>query len=286
MSRWWKCHDDILWHQKTRRLPPLHKVVLWAAFNTACRSPVRGVLYISRGVPAEPSDLADEAGVPIEEALAAIGTPDQRGTLTTRGPQAEKGIWLDWTPDGVLHFPEWKERQYEADATNAERQRKHREKQKTDNKLPLVTESNALHNVTVTPPEYRVQSTDSKEVVVAMAPDPAKAECLALVNRHQPSWVMSGERYKEFLDYEDRLPWALMLKSVQTTMAAGKTDLRYCLGICEKWAVAGLKALEDVEIYEKRREAERKPASSRQPRSATPASGYQHYDPDEILNSQ
>lgn len=110
-----------------------------------------------------------------------------------------------------------------------------------------------------TPSSSSSSSEEPNEVVVAMAPDPSKIECLALVNRHFPKWVFSGEKYKEFLDYEDNLPWALLLKAVQTTMAAGKTSLPYCIGICEKWAGAELKTLEDVDAYEKRRETGRKP---------------------------
>lgn len=82
------------------------------------------------------------------------------------------------------------------------------------------------------------------------ASDPAKEECLALINRSRPDWVLSGERYREFLSYEDRLPWAVIRTAVDKTLAAGARDLKYCLRILEGYVEQRVQTVADVQALD------------------------------------
>jgi len=81
------------------------------------------------------------------------------------------------------------------------------------------------------------------------APDP-KTECLALIARSRPDWILSGERYREFLSYEDRLPWDVIRTAVDKTLAAGAKDLRYCLRILETYVENQVQTAADVQALD------------------------------------
>lgn len=81
------------------------------------------------------------------------------------------------------------------------------------------------------------------------APDP-KTECLALIARRRPDWILSGERYREFLSYEDRLPWDVIRTAVDKTLAAGARDLKYCLRILEGYVEQRVQTVADVQALD------------------------------------
>lgn len=85
---------------------------------------------------------------------------------------------------------------------------------------------------------------------------PAKAECMALVNSRFASWPLSGTQFQLLLQDAEQMTWPVLLEAVKRTAGAGKTDIRYCLGITKRWAEAGINSLEALEIDEKRRAAE------------------------------
>lgn len=98
----------------------------------------------------------------------------------------------------------------------------------------------------------------------------AREQTLELINRHFPKWTVSGRPYELLLSYADDLGWELILLAVQRTLGAGKTDIRYCMGILRRWDEAGIRTVEDMEVHEARVQAERQETSpQRRARSPT-----------------
>lgn len=85
---------------------------------------------IGTGVPAEPQDIANEADIPVEIVVEALGTPDNPGPVT------KQALYLTWNEEGVLYAPAWSERQFENDPTNKERQARHREQKQAQTPEP------------------------------------------------------------------------------------------------------------------------------------------------------
>lgn len=147
MAQWFRFYDDFFHHLKTRRLKnPLFKLVVIAAWSISSRSPERGKLLIgSERLPADAEDIANEADIPVEIVVEALGTKEQPGPVT------KDRLYLTWDENGVLCSPTWAERQFGNDPTNADRQRRHREGQKGkvgNNEPSSNNERNALRNVT------------------------------------------------------------------------------------------------------------------------------------------
>lgn len=98
----------------------------------------------------------------------------------------------------------------------------------------------------------------------------AEEQARALINRHFPKWAVSGRPYELLLSYADDLGWDLLLIAVQRTLGAGKTDIRYCIGILKRWDEAGIRTVEDMEVHEARSRAEREQTNpQRRARSPT-----------------
>jgi len=99
------------------------------------------------------------------------------------------------------------------------------------------------------------------------APDP-RTECLALIARVRPDWILSGERYREFLEYEDQLPWPVIRTAVDKTLAAGARDLKYCLRILETYVEQRVQTVADVEAldaeFERRKQQRARDAPARE----------------------
>jgi hypothetical protein len=93
----------------------------------------------------------------------------------------------------------------------------------------------------------------------------AKAECTALINSQFASWPLAGTPYEVLLQDADRLGWPVLLEAVRRTAGAGKSDIRFCLGITKRWLEAGIDSLEALEIADKRWAAEKE----RPPRSGS-----------------
>lgn len=97
--------------------------------------------------------------------------------------------------------------------------------------------------------------------------DPARAECLELINSRRGDWPLAGDRYREFLEFEDRLPWAVIRTAVDKTIAAGARNLSYCTRILERYVEAKVRTVADVEALdaeferEKQRRARASPSS-------------------------
>lgn len=132
-STWFRFYDDFLRHPKARRLTRDQKLIVLACWCIASRSHERGVLWATSSLPAIPADIADEAQVPLEAAEEALGTIERPGPVT------QKDMFVAWREDGVLYIPNWDEEQFaiKKDPTNAERQHRHRQKQKEPRSPPV-----------------------------------------------------------------------------------------------------------------------------------------------------
>lgn len=131
-STWFRFFDDFYRHPKTRRLTNDQRTVVTVCWCIASRSHERGVLWATSTLPTIPADIADEARLPIEVVEEALGTIDRPGPVT------QKGMFVSWRGDGVLYIPSWNEEQFTIrnDPTNAERQRRHRSRQREERSPP------------------------------------------------------------------------------------------------------------------------------------------------------
>lgn len=143
--------------------------------------------------------------------------------------------------------------------------------------LPEIYRQSALKSAYHTKPNQ--EDTAAADNAPARATEPAAAspgeaqareQTLELINRHFPKWAVSGRPYELLLSYADDLGWDLLLIAVQRTLGAGKTDIRYCIGILKRWDEAGIRTVEDMEVHEARSRAEREQTNpQRRARSPT-----------------
>ncbi len=134
--KWFRLYDEITRDRKLRRHPSCVRWAWIAVLCTANRSPVRGSLLLSENVPATISDLADEASLSKKEMENAFKIFIDQKMLENLGDT--------WSVSN------WNRRQFESDSS-AIRTKRNREKSPSHDRHMTVT---------VTPPEYRVQSTE------------------------------------------------------------------------------------------------------------------------------
>lgn len=110
-------------HRKLRRLTDSE----WRAFvggvlAVAAESPVRGVLLIEEGVPAEAADVAAQAGVETEVAIVTLAKCHDLKLIETDPKYNALAVidWFEWNPPspkdktGAKRQQEWRDRQKQA----------------------------------------------------------------------------------------------------------------------------------------------------------------------------
>lgn len=244
---WIESHQSLSKHRKTLRaaallqvnrhllIGHLHELWWWALNNV----PADG--YLGDLTDEEIAQGADWPGDPTEfvRALTEAGFIDE----------TENGRYLhDWHDYAGKYL---EQRARDAERKRAERRRKLERhptpvQQTSDGHPADVQPNQTIPNLTSTPDDDDDHAPASDE---SEAPDP-KAECLALIARRRPDWVLSGERYREFLSYEDRLPWDVIRTAVDKTLAAGAKDLRYCLRILETYVENQVQTVADVQALD------------------------------------
>jgi len=174
---WFRFYSDAINDRKFRRIAfetqqPVATVLgIWTiVLSIASESPVRGALLIGP-LPANENDVSMAAGCNVSETFQKF---------------CETGLVTQ--VDGVWCVSAWDKRQYASDASS-ERVRAYRERAKNGQNPPEspdipqdVTLPERYNGVSVTPSEYRVQSTDKRESVTptvegvtAQAPPPSKS---------------------------------------------------------------------------------------------------------------
>jgi len=246
---WIESHQELGRHPKTARLARLLGVSLpqvighlhllwWWALDFALDG-----------------DLTGLDAIDIAEAARWDGDPQLfLDALLTCGRNGEPGF-LERTEDGRLLIHDWWDyagKLVERRQTDAERKRRARmstgrppDIQRTSAGRPLDVQRNStVPNHTTNHDDDTAPAREESE------PPDHRAECLALINRTRPDWVLSGDRYREFLSYEDRLPWDVIRTAVDKTLAAGTRDLNYCLAILERYVEANVQTVADVEALD------------------------------------
>lgn len=142
--RWVRLYTEITHDRKLRRLPATERWLWVTMLCLASKSPVPGTLLLSKDVPVTVDDLADAAAIPRDDVASGIENFKRQKMLEE--------------DSGVYRLINWDKRQFVSDSST-ERVRKHRGKRGQDDE----TLQKRYSNVTVTPPEYRVQSTDTDQ---------------------------------------------------------------------------------------------------------------------------
>lgn len=160
---WFRFYSDAINDRKFRRIAyetqqPVATVLgIWAiVLSIASESPVRGALLIGP-LPANENDVSMAAGCNVSETFQLF---------------CETGLVTQ--VDGVWCVSAWDKRQYASDASS-DRVKAYRERVKSGQNgqnPPDVTLQERYIDVSVTSPEYRVQSTDNTADTVVSAAEP------------------------------------------------------------------------------------------------------------------
>lgn len=142
MAGWLRLYTDIKNDRKLRRLPPGQRWLWVVMMALAKESPRPGWLLLSEGVPVTIDDLSDEAAITADEVTGGIEMFIKQNMLEE--------------VDGVYHLINWDKRQFASD-NSTERTKRYRQRKNE-------TSQERHSDVTVTPPEYRVQSTEYRDL--------------------------------------------------------------------------------------------------------------------------
>jgi hypothetical protein len=130
-------YREVIHDPKLRKATPDQR---WLWVTVLCLADDDGIVRLADGVPYESSDLADLAGISVEEVTAGLDH-FERMAMIERGPAA-------------IVILKWNSRQFKGDSST-ERVRAFREKQKNN-------DVKRCGNVSVTPPEHILQSRTYK----------------------------------------------------------------------------------------------------------------------------
>lgn len=168
-------------NRKLRRLTPPERLChIAGVLAIAAQAPIRGRLLIGHETP-EPLDYAEQAGVTVTVAKSTLAKLRKLEVIV---PDDEHGCemihdWADWNPEP------------KRDETNAERQRRYRERRKSKRHGTRNAPSNAVTPVTVTAGREEKRSSNDNSLVEpefdgSAEPDP--------VQRVFDAWIASTGR--------------------------------------------------------------------------------------------
>lgn len=147
--------DDMQWfrwyngtrHKRTYRALSPEGRCLWAALlEMSSELGLKGVVHAAPGLPLTDKELADEANITVEAVKPALD-------------RLRLGGWIEMRPDCIF-VVNFAERQYMSD-TSTERVKAYRQRRKKQDGNGDETFPKHPSNVEVTPPDNRVQSTDT-----------------------------------------------------------------------------------------------------------------------------
>lgn len=213
---WFRFYSDAINDRKFRRIAfetqqPVATVLgIWTiVLSIASESPVRGALLIGP-LPANENDVSMAAGCNVSETFQKF---------------CETGLVTQ--VDGIWCVSAWDKRQYASDASS-DRVRAYRERVKNGQNPPDETLQERYTDVSVTPPEYRVQiqSTDTEKresvvsVVEGVAPQAARA--LKPAKSSKPAKAPPPPEIETVRTVTGRYPDKALWESI-VTASAGKT---------------------------------------------------------------
>ncbi|MFA5383969.1 MAG: DnaD domain protein [Eubacteriales bacterium] len=234
---WLRLYTEIRNDRKLKRLPHSQRWLWVVILTIAKESPRPGWLLLTKDVPVTIADLADEADITVEEAVAGMDS------------------FTDWKMleevDGVWHLINWDKRNYESD-TSAERVRRHRENIKQDVTLPK-----RYSNVTVTPPETETETetdTDQKEKREKEKElRPISELSLTQLYEKDIGRPLSSDEIMFFPEAEKIHGTALVKEAIETAFKRkAKPGRKYIQGILQNWATEGYKTVKEARAAEGR----------------------------------
>jgi hypothetical protein len=154
---WFRLYPEIRRDPKVRRLNPEQRWLWISVLCIASDSPDRGQLLISKDLPYELQDIADEAAMDLETVTEGMKTLEKYGLV-----EQENGIYF---------IPKWEERQYDnpSDSPQAARERKRKSREKKKDSQPsheYVTPVSRPSHDTETETETESDTEINKDVVV------------------------------------------------------------------------------------------------------------------------
>ena len=170
-NTWLRLYTEITRDRKIRRLPVECRWIWIAVLCMAKESPQPGRLMLSEGLPVEPEDIADEAGVEIEDVHKALGL-------------FEKQQMIHYDGD-VLVVTNWEQRQFSSDSSTERVKRFRANKRNVSETLQQRYRNNTetlqkrFSNVDETPPDT---DTDTEYISTSKEKEIKKDTTLLLSN--------------------------------------------------------------------------------------------------------
>lgn len=201
-------------HRKLRRLTDSE----WRAFvggvlALAAESPIRGVLLVEEGVPAEAADVAAQAGVELAVAVATLAKCHDLKLIETDGDYSALSVvdWFEWNPPspkdptGAKRQAAWRERQKQAkeetEAVTASVTRN-----VTDNGSSNGKNNGALKKNTRSNSNSSRKKRGAPQVSRGLSPADRLAEdfpqLIDLAADHEPSVILAAAHRLELASYE------------------------------------------------------------------------------------
>lgn len=194
MMTWYRFYSEAIRDTKLRRIArkvgstPAEVVGIWCiVLSFASESPQRGTLLLSDGIPVTEDDIADIAGCSVSETLRELCS-----------------IGMVTVLDGMIAVTNWDKRQFGSDCSTL-RVQKHRAKHD-------VTFQKRYNDVAVTPPDYRLQTTDSEDEYLSITaidvPAPQVTQSSVSLSESAKAWESNigiisegvGQALKELTD--------------------------------------------------------------------------------------
>ena len=238
--QWFRFYSEAIRDTKLRRIArdvgqPLPYVIgVWATvLSIASESPERGVLLVSKNIPATIDDISDAAGCNVSETFQKLLVT---GLVTSHVTEGET----------VYSVASWEKRQYDTDSST-ERVRKWRESQKNaqsqadetlqkrfsnapDTDTDTDTDTEKKQTTTSAAP---IAKTTKNEVVVVGDPARYRHACDLI---HQNGFgmmtpILAEQVHTMLTEYPDE--W--IDKAFEVAVKANKRRLDYAIGVLENW---------------------------------------------------
>jgi len=158
--KWFRTYNDITRDRKLRRHRPHVRWAWIAVLCVASESPSRGELLLSENIPATIEDIADEAGLSVNEMEEAFSIFTSQGMVENVG-----NVW---------RVTNWDKRQFDRD-NSTERVKRFRNRSQKHPVTVAETPCNGCNGVSETPPdpdpdpEYRGKKEEEKDLLATIA---------------------------------------------------------------------------------------------------------------------
>lgn len=228
---WFRFYSDTIKDPKIRRLSLAHRWLWVAILSLAKESPEPGRLLLSHDVPVTREDLSDSASIPLKQVTGGLQILESQRMIHFEGD--------------IIVVTHWDDRQFTSDGSNERVKRYRSKKRNTD-----VTLHDRYSNDVVTPPDHRVQSTDTEsDPDKRSESDLARAEIVKAYTEVCGD-LPEGQPPKDFdqlLDtydadgFEARLVITALHRSVEADHPGA-----YALSILKSWKRKGITTMQEL----------------------------------------